>query len=823
MNYIKQIGLVLGIALLFMVFYFKPIFFEGKQLAQHDLKQGVGAGKEVTDYREKTGEEALWTNSMFGGMPMYLVSTKFSGNWIHDINYRIFRFLPSTVDVVFVNFICMFILLLSFRQNVWVSLLGGLLYGFSTFSLLSVEAGHIYKVLAMGYAPLVLAGMNLVFRKKYLLGGSLSALAISLELTSKHYQITFYLIIVALVYLVSLVVFEIKKNGSGSIWKPVLILVGAGILAVGPNVGDVWTTLEYSKVSIRGKKELTPIQSSSSQEVVKSGLDKDYAFAWSQGKWESFTYLIPNLYGGSSQEKLGKDSETYKAVYRATRSKKKSREFAEALPMYWGPQTSTGGPHYASVVIVFFFVLGCFILKKELKVWMLVAFGFTLMIGWGSNFEVLNYFLFDYIPGFNKFRAVAMALTLSVMVMILMGALAFGELFKKGKFTEYKKQLQYAFLATIGLIIVVWGGTHTMSFVSDGDARFEGQMSWILDALEADRVSMLNMGALRSLLFVGLVGLVLWLFSTKTLTKNVATYLILGLALLDVTMVNWKYFGHKDKSYTKKTIVGTFSESLADKEILKDQSLDYRVLDLNNPFNNAITSYYHKSIGGYSGVKMQRYQDLIERQISLEMNGIIGALQNQGKGLDQQFAGSQVLNMLNMKYVIYNPEALPLKNEYANGNAWLVKDVQSVNSADEEMEKLNTSDLRTSAILDVGKFQVSKTEFAGEGKVELVSYEPNNLVYKTNTKSDEFAVFSEVYYDKGWNAYLDGVKVPYVRANYILRAMEIPKGEHEIEFKFEPKAYFVGNKIALVSSILLVLLLLIGVGKSVRDLKTAAN
>ncbi len=814
MENFKGILIAVLVGIIAIVFYFKPIFFDDKNLQQHDLIQAAGANKEVSDFRARTGEEALWSNSMFAGMPSYITNTGFSGNWVQQINYKLFRFLPRNADVIFVNFICMFILLLVFRLNVWVSLLGGLLYAFATFTVLSTGAGHLFKILAIGYAPLVIAGIKLVFEKKWFLGLGVFALGTSLEFASRHYQITFYLIIVAAIYTISELVYLLKREGGKAMFMPVTILIVGAVLAIGPNIGDIWTTLEYSEVSIRGEKELTPVNKN--DETVKSGLDKDYAFKWSQGKWESLTLFVPYIYGGASGQPQGKESAYYKGVKKLTRSAKKAKQYAAGSPLYWGPQAEdgTGGPYYVGILILFFAIYGCFALPAAQRNWLLFAIFATLIVGWGKNFSSVNYFLFDYVPGFNKFRAVAMALTITVMCVVVLGAQGLDQMIKNPIDAKWK----YSLYTTLGIIVVIWGGTYILGFSSPLDVNYKEQPE-VLNWIRADRKSLLNSSAIKSIVFVLIGAGLVWLIKKGTLSRVLGLGLIILVAMIDLMMIDATYLWHKSPKYiAQKKVSNHFKLSKADKKILEDESLSYRVLNLQNPFNNAEPSYYHKSIGGYSGVKMQRYQDLIERRLSGEMNSIVSSLQNQGRGLDQAFARANVLNMLNNKYVIYNPQADPLVSTSGYGNVWLVKDVKYVDGADQEIAALSTLNDAV-AILDKTKFESDSEKYSAKGEVKLVSYEPNNLMYEFKSADAQLAVFSEVYYKKGWNAYIDGEKVDYIRANYILRALDVPAGQHSIQFKFEPKAYVQGNLIALISSIVLLLILCLGAFMVYRESK----
>jgi len=787
-NLLPPLAAVL-IFLVVIITYFNPLI-EGKRLQQDDISRYKGMSKEVSDFRKEHHEEPLWTNSMFGGMPTFQISTLYEGN-LTDYIDRVLRLgLPIPADFVFLYALGFFILLLTLRINPWLSAAGSIGYAFSSYFFIILVAGHNSKAHAIGYFAPVIAGILLAYRGKYLAGGILTLLFLALEISCNHLQITYYLALTALILILALAVQAVLEKQIPRFMKASGVLAVAAILAVGPSIGNLWSTYEYSKYTIRGKSELT-----SNQENKTSGLDKDYATQWSYGKSESFTLLIPNFKGGSSQEALSTNSAVYKALN--DNQVPNSRDIIKAMPTYWGDQPFTSGPVYVGAIFVFLFVFGLFIVKGAVKWGLLAATLLSLMLAWGHNFNGLTNFFLDYFPGYNKFRAVAMILIIAQFTIPLLGIMALSKSFDAE--TDQKKTwaaLKWSTLITAGicLIFAILPGAF-FDFSGSGDAQLKsgGYPDWIINALISDRESMLKADAFRSLVFILLAAATIWAVLFKKIKAVYGIILFFALLIIDLWPINQRYLS-KDNYVSKNKMEIPYEASPADELILKDTDPNFRVLNLTvNTFNDASTSYFHKSIGGYHGAKLRRYQELIDFQINKN--------------------NMSVLNMLNTKYFIVKGEnniPTPQVNMNALGNAWFVKEVKFVANADSEIVALDNFDPKMTAIVDqrfketAGKLPAAADTTA---TIALTSYKPNELKYESNSQTEQTAVFSEIYYEKGWKAFIDGKPMPHFRANYVLRAMNIPPGNHKIEFRFEPDSFKKGEKISFASSILIFLLL----------------
>lgn len=773
--------------------YFNPLL-EGKKMRQSDIMQWKGMSKEIVDYRAKTGKEPLWTNSMFGGMPAYQISVIYKGNLMQYVDRAFQLYLPHPAGLVFLYMIGFFILLVTLKVDLWISFAGAIAFAFSSYFFIILEVGHNSKAHAIGYMAPVLAGIILTYRGKYLLGAALTALFLALELFTNHVQITYYLMILVILFVVTEFIFSIREKRLPSFIKASSLLVVAAILAVGTSFSNLWATSEYGKDTIRGKSEL-----SSEKENRTSGLDKDYATDYSYGIGETFTVLIPNARGGASVGSLSEKSEAYKALVANGLTEQQASEYIRHMPLYWGPQISVAGPVYLGAIVVFLFVFALFIADRKYKWWLLAATLLSLLLAWGKNFMPLTNFFLDYVPGYNKFRAVSMTLVIAELAVPLLAILGLnkavsGNIPRK----ELTRYLLYSFGITAGisLFFAIAGGS-LFDFASFSDEQYKSIFpAWLIDAIRADRASLLKADAFRSFMFILLAAGILWLLFNEKLKKQYALPALVALLLIDGWIVDRRYVNN-DSFVRKSQEAVPFQPSQADQLILKDVDPNFRVFNQTvDPFNDASTSYFHKSIGGYHGAKLRRYQEIIEHHLT--------------KG------NMSVFNMLNTKYFIVpdrnnNGQPTMQLNMEALGHAWFVNDFRIVKNADEEIKALDSFNPAETAILDK-KFEsfvtgkdISKDSTAN---ILLKSYEPNDLQYESSSAKDQLAVFSEIYYDKGWNAYLDGKPSPYFRVNYILRAMIIPQGKHTIEFKFEPKVYVVGEKVSLASSILLILLVL---------------
>ncbi|WNB17270.1 YfhO family protein [Marivirga arenosa] len=776
-----------------------PIFMENKGLNQNDILQGAGANQEIVEYRDKTGEEALWTNGMFSGMPAYLINVHWSGELTYYIQKAVSLWLPSPASHTFVAMLSFYILLLVFRVNPYLAIGGGLVYGLNTFFLISVEAGHIWKVAAISWMPAVLGGIILAFRKNYLSAFVLTSVAMALELRSNHLQITYYLLLVVLIFGLFQLISAIRNKTLADFGKAIGVLVVAVLLAVSTNIGKIWTAYEYGQFSIRGPAELTSNTESS------GGLDRDYAFAWSNGIWEPFTFLIPNFYGGASQEEVSMDSELANGLRARGAGSGQIKSYLKNIPTYWGDQPFTSGPYYMGAIVVFLFILGIIVGKSSYKWWLITASALGIVLSWGSNFEAFNYFMFDYFPGYNKFRSVSMTVAIPFLCMPLLGFLGIKELMEEKEFAARKKLISSIAIAA-GLCVFMVLISFMIGFRGAVDAQLGGQ-EWLVELIREHRASMFRTDAFRSLFFIIVAGAILYFWKMGKIQQKVAIPVFLLVLLVDLIPVDKRYLN--DKNFQRDVKGSFFQKTEADKKILQDDS-HYRVLNLSNPFNEAKTSYYHSSLGGYHGAKMRRYQDLITYYLQSEMNQMVEKLRSGNTDLSE----FGVINMLNTKYIKFGNQAgQVIQNNNHLGNAWFVNEVVAVNNPDEEIETLWVINPEEKAVINQNRFDIPKST-SSSGRISLESYSPNELVYSSNNNAAGLAVFSEIYYPKGWKAYIDGQEAQILQANYVLRALEIPAGTHQIRFEFKPAAYYTGNTIMWVGSIILIIVLIGGIAYS---------
>ncbi|WP_161888973.1 YfhO family protein [Pontibacter russatus] len=786
------------IFLILTAVYFSPVLFEDKGLAQHDILQFKGGAKEIQDYREATGEEALWTNSMFGGMPAYLINTHFSGDWSGYIHKILTFDLPALAGNIFITLLCAYILLVAMGMSSWLAMVGAVAFAFTSYNIIILEAGHNTKSLTIAYIPMVLAGLLYALRRNLWIGAALFAVGLTMNLHFNHLQMTYYMLLLVIIFGIVELIYALRHGTIVELLKRGLVLGVAAILAVGVNFGRLYTTAEYGEHSIRGKSELTQPNSG---ENVGSGLDREYAFNWSYGITETMTLLIPDFFGGSSSASLGTDSETYQAFTSMGVPPVQAEQIVtQGLPMYWGPQPITSGPVYVGAIVCFLFVLGIFIVDRRWVSWLVAGTILSIVLAWGKNFEAFNFFMFDYFPGYNKFRAVSSALVIAQVTMPFLALLALWKLInEKGAIRDLDRKLLISGGITAGICLLVWLFAGTASFVGASDQQLI-QAQFPIDAIRADRESMMRSDAFRSLVFIVLAAGLLYLYLKNKLSANVAIAGVGLLVLADLWAVDKRYLNSND--FQRNVVATHFQPTPADQAILQDKDLSYRVIYLPNPFNDARTSYFHKSIGGYHGAKLRRYQDVIDRHIA--QNNL------------------EVYRMLNTRYAITGDPKQPVQRvPGALGNAWFVEEVKPVQSPDEELEALTMFDAGATAVVDVTKFPIEDHSYATENaSIKLTEYQPNYLKYAYEAAEEGLVVFSEIYYADGWQAYLDGKPVEHFRADYILRAMQVPAGKHTIEFKFEPKAYTLGNTVSMISSILLLLVIVGAITYAVKKKPT---
>jgi len=795
--------LVVALFLLISVIYFSPVL-EGKKLQSSDGTQFKGMSKEIVDYRSATGKEALWSNNMFSGMPAYLTSTVYSGELFSKIQ-RSITGISQPVMILTFSFLFFFILCILLDISIWTAFAASLAYGFMTFTFVVMVTGHLTKAHALTYTALIVAGILVAFKKNKIAGSLIATLGLSLMLSANHLQMTYYVAILALILGITYLVYAIREKALPEFIKTAALLLVAVLLAVGTNFSRLYTTYEYGKYSMRSQSEL-----SLGGENKSSGLDKNYILDYSYDLGEAMTAFIPRFKGGGMGEPLSTSSETYKFFAQAQGPEKAKKAVEGGMPMYWGTQPISGAPFYFGAVLCFLFVLGIFLVKGKDKWWLVAVFVVSLLLSLGKNFQFLTNLMLDYFPGYNKFRDVKNIIVIQQFVMALLGVLAIKEIYER-KITneEFIKGLKYAFGITGGLALifaVLPGLAGSFSGKTDAQYLQMGYPQQFIDALISDRESALRMDAFRTFIFVFLAAGGLWAYWNNKLKGQYAIVLWVVLILADMMPVNKKYFNN-DNFSSKKEVAVPFQPTVADKEILKDKDLYYRVLNLQNPFADARTSYFHKSLGGYHGAKMKRYNELYSYAIEPEMRTMIAGFKTP-EAIDSIMNNLPVINMLNTKYFIYDLNSAPLGNSHALGNAWLVKNVKIVNKADEEVTSLKNFDPKTTAIVNKSfeKELSGFTSGSGEGQIKLTEYQPNYLKYEATVNSgSQLAVFSEIYYPKGWKSFIDGKEADHLQVDFVLRAMVIPSGKHEIEFKFEPASYYLGNKVSLASSILLLL------------------
>ena len=802
--------------------YFFPADIEGRILFQHDSVAGVGAGQESKEYRDRTGERTRWTNAIFGGMPTYQMSPSYDStkalSWVEKV-YRLY--LPDYVVLTFIMMLGFYILLRAFGISAWLAGLGGVIWAFSSYFFILIPAGHIWKFVTLAYIPPTIAGVVLAYRKKYLLGGIVTALFIALQIQSNHIQMSYYFMFVILFIVGAYFEDAYKKKELPHFFKASAVLALAAVVGVCINISNLYHTYEYSKETMRGKSELK--QEGPAANQTSSGLDRDYITNWSYGIGETLTLLVPNVKGGSSSATL---SQNEAAMAKANPM---YGNIYSQFPQYFGDQPWTAGPVYVGAFVMFLFILGCFIVKGPLKWALLGATIFSILLSWGKNFMGLTDFFIDYIPMYNKFRAVSSILVIAEFTIPLLAVFALKEIFSKPEILKLKENrtgviVTLVLTAGVTLILAVAPGVFFSGFITTQEMAALQQglpaehLTLVVTNLTEMREAIIASDAWRSF-FIIIVGcFLLFLYQQKKLKATFALAGIALLCLIDMWTVNKRYL-HDDLFVPKSKQAEAFVKTQADEIILQDTTLDYRVLNFvgfpGNTFNENNTAYWHKSVGGYHAAKLRRYQEMIDHHIVPEMQATYQAVATAGGEMDSVDASKfRVLNMLNTKYFIFpagqQGQPVPVENPYAYGNAWFVDKVQYVNNANEEIDALNDILPTETAIVDA-KFK-EQLKGVTEGykdslsTVRLTSYEPNRLIYKTSSPKDGVVVFSEIYYP-GWQATIDGQPVDIARADYILRAMNVPGGEHTIEMWFDPQSIHVTESIAYAA----LALLLIGV------------
>ena len=811
-NILSIVAAIIAFAVITLI-YFNPVL-QGKRIKQHDIEMHLGMSQEINDFREATGEQTLWTNAPFGGMPAWNISVQPKGNLTNPVYKGLSLGFPHPIGSVFICMLGFFVLLLILDCGFWISFIGAIAYGFTSYLFIVIGAGHNAKAMAMAYMAPVIAGVLLAYKGKYLWGWLLTAFALAFEVRTNHLQITYYLALIIVILVIAELISDIKNKKLGHFFKASIGLAVAAIIGVLTCSTALYGNYEFGKETTRGKPVLTRNEDNQTQ-----GLDRDYITQWSYGKGETWSLLIPNAKGGASAY-IGKQNP---ALEKADSRFKESIAQSNA---YWGDQPGTSGPVYVGAIVVFLFVLGALTVKGNLKWALLIATLLSILLSWGKNFMGFTNFFLDYIPGYDKFRAVSMTLVIAEVTMPLLGFLGLAELVKNpDSFQKNIKKFYIALGITAGICLLFYIAPKVFfSFLSQGEAEQFAAMSKGKDGavyaqfasqLEDVRVAIFRKDALRSLLFIILAAVPLFLYGKGKLEGQIAFPILAVLVLIDMFPIDKRYLNN-DKFVSKQKYDKPFTASAADQYILNDNDLDFRVADITKDmFNDASTCYFHKSLGGYSGAKLRRYQDVITQYLGGELNQLRGA--KTAQDLLMSLSQQKVINMLNTKYIIVNPNSQPFPNPNALGNAWVVNDVRWVSTPNEEIDAIAETDLARAAILNrefaqqVGNYQLTDSILP---EVTLEDYQPNRLTYRFRPAlrqaqgpqdANYLVVFSEIWTEKGWKMYVDGQEQPLLRANYILRAAMIPGGEHDIVMEYAPEAYKMGNTVSLVSSLIMIL------------------
>lgn len=822
-NLIKKWGKHLAALIIFLgltLAYFSPAIVEGKVLRQSDMERASEMGHTQMEQYEKTaepGEFSVWSDAMFGGMP-YVTGYGEAAPALPKLQWleKPFKGVGYLhAGIILTALICFYILMCVMGVNWWLALAGAIAFAFASYNMIIIHVGHITKAYAIAYMPLTLAGMALLFRNKYVGGAILFLLGVAFSISNGHIQITYYLVLLCLFVYLGYLFLQIRKKNFREIGLVTGIMVMCVLLATLPNARKLYGDWDLGQHSTRGPTELTT--TSSEGEKISSGLDKQYAFAWSYGRGELLTLLIPNAYGGSTGGAVGTDSELYKELRaRGAQVGSEVRTYT-----YWGDKSFTEGPVYFGAVVCFLFIFGMFVIRNPMKWWLFAGALFLTFVALGRNMDWLNDFLFHHLPLFNKFRAVEMALVIPGLAVPAIAIWEVNELIN-GRVDQplFKKGFFASLGIAGGLCLIVWILPDLLlNFQSSYDAYYQ-LPDWYYQALVSDRAALASADALRSLIFILLAAGSLYLYSSVKDKQKFGPYVAVGILVLtmaDLWSVDKRYLDNN--SFITKKADTVFPLSTADKIILEDPALSYRVLNLNRPFEETSTSRYHHSIGGYYAAKLRRYQELIEHRLSKEVQTLTEALQ-QAETVNDLYSAldaSTALNMLNTRYIIYNPEQPPIENPFGYENAWFVDKVNPVENADAEIAALNTLNPLQEAITDkrFSSYLEGLTLVPdSNAMIELESYRPNKLTYISNTASEQFAVFSEIYYYPGWQAYIDGKPVDHIRVDWTLRGLRIPAGTHEIVFEFRPKGYIIAANVTAYSSFLILLLVIATIGYS---------
>lgn len=792
----------IAIFLALTLYFFKPALLDGKALVQGDIEQWRASATEIIDYREATGEEGLWTNSIFGGMPAYLISVEW-GNQLIRFAHAVYTLgLPHPARILFASMLSFYIMLLCFKVRPYLAILGAIAFGCSSYNFVGFIAGHNARISALSFMPLIMGGVHLCFTKNKWLGGSLTALALAMQLRVDHIQMTYYLVFVIAIYGIIQLVYHYRDGNIKQFLQRSSILIIAAILAIGTYFGELYTTYEYGKYSNRGKSELSQ---QANPEMNADGLGKTYAFQYSNGIWDPFTLFIPNALGGSGP--FPENGELASFLKENRVSGAQLQNLLNGMPRYWGKESAT--TYYAGAIMVFLFILGILLVDRKYVIWLTSVAILGIILSYGRNMPGINNLLFDYFPGYNKFRSVTFTMVLPIFSMSLLGMMALEKLLTKKFDKALQKKLIIAFASTGGLALLI--GLFSGAFSYRG--AFDGQIQEaIIDAVRSDRQSLLRSDAFRVFGFISAFAIVLYLLVNEKISRVAGMAALIVIGSLDVVLVSSRFLS--DGNFNSKSPKQIFAESPADQFIKKNKELGDRVRDLTSSFYNAKAAYHHNLINGYNGARIRRYQEIIDNKLFSEESVL---RQNLQAG-NTDFSAFPIINMLNTKFLIINPNNPQgvIANDNALGTAWFVSELEYTDSPDGEFNQ--TLALSTPAVKAVvNETEVPNNLGLSQGKISLTEYHPGYWKYESNNTGDGFAVFSEIHYPKGFEVTIDDQSVDMLRANYILRALAIPAGNHVVEFKFVPKIYTAGTVVMQIFSILVVLLFGASIFRSLKS------
>jgi hypothetical protein len=817
-NWFKQNGIhlaIIGIFFAISFVYFTPAF-KGKTLGQNDVTRAQSTQKEIMDYQAKD-TTILWTNQILGGMPTFQIWAPYSGNITTHIVSTLKKTFPSPIDTVLLLLLGAYFLLSVLKLNPWLAAAGALAFAFSSYNIILMVAGHANQVFAIAFFAPILAGIILALRGKYLLGASLTAFFLSLEIRANHIQMTYYLLIAILLLIGFELYNAIKGKTIAAYIKAIAYLAVATLLAIAVNASLLWSTYEYGKYTTRGQSNLTQ-----NTKEPSNGLAKDYAFQYSQGIGETITFLIPNAYGGGSSTPPGEGSNIAKALISNNVDPGQAETFAQQFSLYWGDKPFTEGPNYYGAAVFFLFVFGLIVVRNRIKWWLLSAIILSVLLSFGSNLAFLSDFFFNHFPLYNKFRAVDSFLAITMLCLPVLAFLGVHEVINTTDKAPLFKKLLIALYITGGICLAILVLPDLfLSFKNAANQNITDQLTQafkgnreaalaVIRGLTDDRIAVARADAFRSLVLVLIAFALLWAFIKQKINTTVLSIAFLVVTLIDLWQVDKRYL--KDESFVDKQDVQAPKPRDIDQIIMRDKDPDFRVFDVTQPImTDSFTPYFHKSISGYSAARLKRYDEMVDNQLTRSVN-------------------QDVLDMLNVKYLITSdPKTQSLTmhaNETACGHAWFVKNVKYAADADKEMQAISSFNPSEEAIVDQRYTKLideKQTALDTNGSISLVSYNPDHMIYQSGSVTPQVAVFSEIYYEKGWTMLIDGAEKPYFRADYVLRAAQIPTGNHKIEFIFHPASYYTGEKISMASSAIMILALFGALFMETRKKQTSAT